>query len=92
MRRTEMHCLAFTVCALLLVSPTIAMAQDLAGFPDVPKTHWAYEAVTELKQKGILIGYPPEMPVRKTAKDSKSRPVSPSRTHPHSNTHLKRHK
>jgi hypothetical protein len=29
------------------------------NFPDVPKNHWAYQAVLELKQKGILIGYPP---------------------------------
>ena len=25
---------------------------------DVPKDHWAYEAVERLRQKGILIGYP----------------------------------
>lgn len=35
-------------------------SQDIPPFPDVPKTHWAYEAVTELKRMGILIGYPPE--------------------------------
>ncbi|HEV2471516.1 MAG TPA: S-layer homology domain-containing protein, partial [Chthonomonadales bacterium] len=27
-------------------------------FQDVPDTHWAYQAVTDLQQKGILIGYP----------------------------------
>jgi len=27
-------------------------------FPDVPKTHWAYNAVAELKRKGVLVGYP----------------------------------
>ena len=38
--------------SLLLVLPALAMAQDAQkddGFLDVPKTHWAYEAVTELK-------------------------------------------
>jgi hypothetical protein len=31
---------------------------DSPHFPDVPKHHWAYQAVTDLKQKGILLGYP----------------------------------
>ncbi len=35
-----------------------AQNADFKGFPDVPKTHWAYQAVTELAQKGILQGYP----------------------------------
>ncbi len=33
-------------------------AQD--AFKDVPQDHWAYAAVAELQQKGILLGYPPE--------------------------------
>jgi hypothetical protein len=28
-------------------------------FPDVATTHWAYPAVESLREKGILIGYPP---------------------------------
>jgi hypothetical protein len=28
-------------------------------FVDVPRNHWAYEAVEELRQRGILLGYPP---------------------------------
>jgi hypothetical protein len=32
------------------------MAPD--AFKDVPKEHWAYEAVENLRAKGILIGYP----------------------------------
>jgi hypothetical protein len=44
-------------------------------FPDVPKTHWAYDAVESLRQKGILRGYPPE--VRKPAPAVK-RPSRPS--------------
>ena len=35
-----------------------AAVQDTAQFPDVPKGHWAYQAVLDLKQKGILVGYP----------------------------------
>lgn len=30
----------------------------LPGFPDVPKDHWAYKAVEELREAGILVGYP----------------------------------
>lgn len=30
----------------------------MAPFPDVPRTHWAVQAVTELKKAGILVGYP----------------------------------
>ena len=39
---------------------SLAFAQSTQPFPDVPKDHWAYQAVMELKQKGILIGYPDE--------------------------------
>ena len=27
-------------------------------FPDVPRDHWAFDAVESLRQKGILRGYP----------------------------------
>lgn len=41
---------------------TTAQAQnaDFKGFPDVPKNHWAYQAVTDLAQRGIVQGYPAE--------------------------------
>ena len=29
-------------------------------FSDVPKDHWAFDAVEQLRQRGILRGYPPE--------------------------------
>jgi hypothetical protein len=29
------------------------------AFVDVPKGHWAYDAVLELRNMGILVGYPP---------------------------------
>ena len=51
----------------LLSGPAWAARQQTGGFPDVPKTHWAYEAVTDLKMRGILVGYPPETPSVKPA-------------------------
>jgi ankyrin repeat protein len=42
----------------LAICPVVAFAGQDDGFSDVPKDHWAYQAVTELKQKGILKGYP----------------------------------
>lgn len=49
------------VAAGVLMSGTVrAQNADFKGFPDVPKSHWAYQAVTELAQKGILQGYPAE--------------------------------
>ncbi len=37
-----------------------AGAQEFKGFPDVPKNHWAAQAVNDLAQRGILQGYPAE--------------------------------
>jgi hypothetical protein len=37
---------------------TSAKAQDATSFKDVDSSHWAYQAVTDLQQKGILTGYP----------------------------------
>ncbi|MBW3625780.1 MAG: S-layer homology domain-containing protein [Armatimonadetes bacterium] len=34
-----------------------ASAQECPGFPDVPKDHWAYAAVTRLKCAEIVKGY-----------------------------------
>ncbi|HOP80625.1 MAG TPA: S-layer homology domain-containing protein, partial [Armatimonadota bacterium] len=39
---------------LLLAVPVFAQGP----FADVPPDHWAYEAVNELQEDGILIGYP----------------------------------
>lgn len=52
----------YTVCLLACLSlcAKSAFADDVKDFPDVPKTHWAYEAVTDLHQRGILLGYPAE--------------------------------
>ncbi|MHB9094942.1 MAG: S-layer homology domain-containing protein [Eubacteriales bacterium] len=45
------------VCILILVLTYSALAvEDI--FKDVPKTHWAYEAIQTLSQAGIVKGYP----------------------------------
>lgn len=53
------------VCAmlLLLLGPGAGAQTDSAPvrstpFPDVPRDHWAFDAVESLRQKGILRGYP----------------------------------
>src|SRR3954451_13936446 len=73
---------AYTLAAgALLLAPVAAQAgggspaPDPAPvrstpFPDVPKDHWAYDAVEQLRQAGILRGYPP------------SRPPAPASTRP----------
>ena len=59
-----------TVSTLLCLSPLAASAQGETArdpapirttpFPDVPETHWAYDAVEQLRKLGILRGYPPD--------------------------------
>jgi hypothetical protein len=51
--------------ALLISAPLAALAMAWSGavqaqepFKDLDKDHWAYQAVVDLQQKGILIGYP----------------------------------
>lgn len=46
------------VVGLAMVTAFRASAQQDKPFPDVPKDHWAYEAVETLRQKRILLGYP----------------------------------
>lgn len=50
--------LGAALSALALAWSAPVKAQD--AFKDVPQDHWAYSAVAELQQKGILLGYPPE--------------------------------
>jgi hypothetical protein len=53
-----------------------------APFVDVPRDHWAYAAVEELRQRGILLGYPPAperpatapAPARRQARPAPSTP------------------
>lgn len=61
------------ICGLLLVAcagiAPIARADEPKDgmFPDVPKSHWAYAAVADLKARGILTGYPAESPAAKSS-------------------------
>ncbi len=49
---------AATIGAAALL-PSAAQAQEGRGpFADVPQSHWAYDAVTQLAQRGIFTGYP----------------------------------
>ena len=45
----------FVVAVILLAIGLPAFAQE---FPDVPPDHWAYDAVQDLVDKGIIQGYP----------------------------------
>ena len=56
--KKAMPYLGAALSALAIAWSTPSMAQD--AFKDVPQDHWAYQAVAELQQKGILLGYPPE--------------------------------
>lgn len=40
----------------ILVYPLFAQ-EDFKMYPDVPKNHWAYEAIEQLTKDGIMIGY-----------------------------------
>ncbi|HUV04096.1 MAG TPA: porin [Armatimonadota bacterium] len=45
----------FVITAVLLAISLPVLAQE---FPDVPPDHWAYDAVQDLVDKGIIQGYP----------------------------------
>jgi len=47
---------SLSVLAISLAAPS--HAQDTKLFQDVPQSHWAYESVSDLQTKGILLGYP----------------------------------
>ena len=53
--------LAVAAAAPAIVTPQLispAHAQERAEYPDVPKNHWAYEALDKLSRAGILEGRP----------------------------------
>jgi len=56
------HGVLWTTAALGLglLAPNAAHAQGQGGgpFADVPQTHWAYDAVNQLAQRGVFTGYP----------------------------------
>ncbi|MCZ7599326.1 MAG: S-layer homology domain-containing protein [Gammaproteobacteria bacterium] len=51
--------------SLMVTAPTFA-----AAFADVPFDHWAYQAVEELAQAGVLEGYPDGLYRRSAGDDS----------------------
>ncbi len=55
--------LLLNIITLLLVfcAPTVVaweLEQGPASYPDLPSDHWAYEAVTFLTDKKVVVGYP----------------------------------
>jgi hypothetical protein len=47
-------------------------------FPDVPRNHWAFDAVEQLRQRGILRGYPPEAGAKARQHAPAPKPSRPS--------------
>ncbi|MBA3725836.1 MAG: S-layer homology domain-containing protein [Armatimonadetes bacterium] len=39
----------------MLVMPALAQGEQ---FPDVPENHWVYKALLDMKNEGVLVGYP----------------------------------
>ena len=50
-----------TIALALFAAPAMAnyvLEQGPESYPDLPSSHWAYEAVTFLTDKQIVVGYP----------------------------------
>ena len=50
-----------TIALALFATPVMAkyvLEQGPASYPDLPPSHWAYEAVTFLTDKQVVVGYP----------------------------------
>src|SRR5437660_9309703 len=54
--RTILAILSALLCAVLTAGAAAQNAPDM--FKDVPRDHWAYQAVEPLRARGILAGYP----------------------------------
>ncbi|HZO91511.1 MAG TPA: S-layer homology domain-containing protein [Chthonomonadaceae bacterium] len=57
-----LYALACVIALSTRAAAQNANQRDTDQFVDVPKNHWAYDAVLDLKRKGILIGYPGPLP------------------------------
>jgi len=70
--------------ATLALLPAAAHAQQApepgqsGPFVDVPTTHWAYDAVDEMRRRGILRGYPATKPTRPAANPKPKTPPQKS--------------
>ena len=50
-----------TIALALFAAPAMAnyvLEQGPESYPDLPPSHWAYEAVTFLTDKQVVVGYP----------------------------------
>ncbi|MCU5473012.1 S-layer homology domain-containing protein [Bacillus paranthracis] len=56
MKKVISNVLAVTVALQVVMAPATSFAST-KEFPDVPKNHWALEAITDLTSKGIIAGY-----------------------------------
>src|SRR3954468_9613372 len=56
--RNTLPYLGASLSLLALTWTSAVKAQDAKPFEDVKPDHWAYGAVTDLHNKGIIIGYP----------------------------------
>ena len=76
--------------ALLCLVPLAAGAQEAPRpdrtpaadrpFSDVPPGHWAFDAVEDMRKRGILRGYPPQPKPAPKRQAKPAKPVRPSRT------------
>ena len=60
MKKTILNVIA-TIALALFAAPAMAnyvLEQGPESYPDLPSSHWAYEAVTFLTDKQIVVGYP----------------------------------
>ena len=61
MKKILLNFFAFLITLSLFAAPTFAdyvLEQGPSSYPDLPKDHWAYEAVTFLTDKKVVVGYP----------------------------------
>ncbi|PQZ59371.1 MULTISPECIES: S-layer homology domain-containing protein [Bacillus] len=56
MKKVISNVLAATVALQVVMAPAAAFAAK-KDFPDVPKDHWSFEAITNLTSKEIIAGY-----------------------------------
>ncbi len=61
MKKLLSNIITLAFFSVLLISPAKAdytLEQGPDSYPDLPQNHWAYEAVTFLTDKKIVVGYP----------------------------------
>ena len=61
MKKLLSNIITLAFFSVLVISPAKAdytLEQGPDSYPDLPQNHWAYEAVTFLTDKKIVVGYP----------------------------------